>query len=473
MDVKASEPVSVFDPDGHKWMAWVEEDKSQALGSAATELMDAEKSGAGLNEILRERGEARTTWLIGEVDDLDSDFDIGFLKNLALKRLQSRNQEARLISHAANAVGNCCISSGDIEGALRMSFLYDSYLNRNILSKLYAVTGNIQAAANLMIKTDSNEFEKKNARDCINYFFYAINGDSNLANDLATFLLNSNMSPNALSVIHIWLNIFKLYGLSDIYANRIREQVTMRAKPLFNQEQTLRFTPYFEFSDKEITGKPLLIVFTGFNIPDAVDKHYEKYGIENLEALYGTFGVPGLKFFANKNKFNVLLIKDELQVWGLMHFWKVYDLIREYISYLKPSKIITTGGSAGGFQSLLFGITLNVNMAIASSPQAIAFHDFMNDYRISMNESYWFSLENICYIPKLMKLNEYDTKIVMLCSSGYKPDLWYCNLIKNTDSRAILKQYDAGNEHNIVDTLGYDFIYKEYMELIDSELNVR
>ena len=236
--------------------------------------------------------------------------------------------------------------------------------------------------------------------------------------------------------------------------------------PPFKLERSLACTPYL--GSKK--NKPLMIIFSAFN-SSIINKHYASHGISELELLHGTLGFPSLHFFNNDRLFNIIHILDEYQVWGLLNFSKYFAHIKSIINTLKPSKIITFGSSAGGFQSLLYGNLLNADMAIACSPQSFAFHSYMNNYRYDINNKYGLTLSNLCYLPKIMRLYNTKTQKKIFLSSGNSLDIWHYNAIKDINDKISCTAFDAGDAHNLFDFYGGKFMREHILREINTILD--
>ena len=235
--------------------------------------------------------------------------------------------------------------------------------------------------------------------------------------------------------------------------------------PEFRLDRALTFTPYLGLEQ----GKPLLIAFSSF-MSSIVEKHYASHGISNLSQLYGTLDFPVLHFFSNFPQFNILHVLDEYQVWGLLNTSKYITSIKNIINTVNPSKIITFGSSAGGFQSLLYGELLNADLSIACSPQTIAFHSFMNKYRTEINSKYSISLLNYCYLPKIIRTYNTKTKKVIFLSSGNENDVWHYNLLKGSSDKISCIQLNAGAAHNLFDFYGNKFMREQIITEINKIL---
>lgn len=231
----------------------------------------------------------------------------------------------------------------------------------------------------------------------------------------------------------------------------------------------MQLTPYAAFYED---SAPLLIVFSPFE-SSIVEKHYKENKLSNINALIGTLKFPGTKYFQNNFKFNVLHVKDDFQSWGLIFYEKILMEIRNIISTICPSTLITYGASAGGFQSLLYGISLNADMAISSSPQTVAFHHYMNNYRYDINDIYAFSIMNYCYIPKIMKLYNNHTRKVIFYSDGNEYDAYHYNLIADIDKLTTGIPFNAGTAHNLFEYYGNEFMHDIIMKYIEECINAK
>ena len=117
-----------------------------------------------------------------------------------------------------------------------------------------------------------------------------------------------------------------------------------------------------------------------------MDKDYLMEFNEDKKPLIITFGGIGggisqplfeFKNFLKKNiNCHVIFIRDTKQSWyqrGVIglgdNINEVTNNIKEIISKINYSKIITIGCSMGGYAALLFGNLLNVNSILAFSPQ--------------------------------------------------------------------------------------------------------
>ncbi|MDM8214583.1 hypothetical protein QUW15_00170 [Desulfovibrio piger] len=349
-----------------------------------------------------------------------------------------------------------------IQDATAFLKIYKHLLPPQTLVELYAKTNNIHDA----IATIYSENTQKRWR-LINTFFESIDNDANLVEDFAIQVFKlDNSEPKDLLPIIKWLNIYEKYSLADTITTEAMLCMDSPQMPQFKIDRSLAYTPYL---GSEI-NKPLMISFSAFET-SIVNQHYASHGISKLEILHGTLDFPTLHFFHDTQLFNIIHVLDEYQVWGMLNFSQYFKHIKSIINILKPSKIITFGSSAGGFQSFLYGILLNADLAIACSPQAFAFHSYMNDYRSDINNNYGLTLSNLCYLPKIMKIYKTKTKKKIFISSGNSLDIWHYNAIKNIDDKTYCTAFDAGNTHNLFDFYGRKCMREQIIQEINAILN--
>jgi hypothetical protein len=95
-------------------------------------------------------------------------------------------------------------------------------------------------------------------------------------------------------------------------------------------------------------------------------------------------GIPPYEFLRIASEFNVqkIFLRDSLRSWyqrGIKGIGNNIDRVANYlqakIDEQKFNKIITTGNSAGGYAAILFGYLLEVDSAIAFSPQTFIDED--------------------------------------------------------------------------------------------------
>ena len=447
-----SEYISVFS-DWNAWFNSAKVDWDNYVINIKSEIESYKKQGNATPEKIN-LGECRLLFALRRAQTCDYEFAY----NLCHKILTTN----QLNIEAINFFIELLYKKNKISEAIKYSEIYKQYISKRVLIELYAKTGNLQGVIDTIYTSQERERERESL---IDIFFNTIEGDTTLAEDFSRRVWLSKKSAKEILPIIKWLNIYGLYGFADMLSTEAIYSVEAPEVPEFKLERSLAFTPYLEFG----THKPLLIVFSPF-MSSIVDKHYEKYGISNLEQLHGTLKFPSLHFFRGSRQFNILHVLDEYQVWGLLNLSKYFMNIRRTIETLKPSKIITFGASAGGFQSLLYGTLLNVDMAIACSPQTIAFHSYVNQYRAEMNNRYAFSLLNYCYLPKIIKNYRTKTLKVIFFSSGNLNDTWHYNLIKDIDDKTSCTTFDAGNAHSLFDVYGNKFMHDQIINKINKIL---
>lgn len=267
---------------------------------------------------------------------------------------------------------------------------------------------------------------------------------------------------NTVLTVVKWLNIYKKYTLADSIAYNLIHNIRIPDMPVFRIDRSILYSQLIEHKKNQ----PLLIAFSAFT-SKIVDSHYSKHKIDNLELLHGSGRFPVLSFFADSHKFNVLHILDEYQVWGLFNFSKYFMHIKQIINSICPSKIITFGASAGGFSSLLYGVLLNADLAIACSPQTIAFYDYMNEYRKDINKKYFISLDQYCYINRIFDCYNNKTIKSIYYSSENKKDKYHCDLVRGIDNLTFFNEFKAGNNHNLFSVYGKEFMYSKIMNDIN------
>lgn len=387
-------------------------------------------------------------------------YDIEWAHSLCKKVLYNNQTNPTVISFFIETL----LKKNKIEDAIKYSRIYKHLLPPQTLVELYAKTENIHDIISLIYSKKEGEKERTKLVDI---FFESIDMDRNLAEYFATQVLSlDNITPKDLLPIVKWLNIYEIYSLADLMSTEALYAVGSPEMPQFKLERSLTYTPYLG-SD---SGKPLMIIFSNFK-SSIINKHYALHGISELELLHETLSFPALHFFNNARLFNILHILDEYQVWGMLNFPKYFMQIKNTINILQPSKIITFGSSAGGFQSLLYGTLLNADMAIACSPQSFAFHSYMNDYRYDINNKYGLTLSNLCYLPKIIKTCNAKTKKKIFISSENALDVWHYNTIKNIDDKISCTVFDAGDTHNLFDFYGNEFMREQIIKEINTILD--
>jgi hypothetical protein len=165
-----------------------------------------------------------------------------------------------------------------------------------------------------------------------------------------------------------------------------------------------------------------------------------------------------MHFFSNQSSFNVLNVLDEFQLWYMLHIDSLITHIRNFINMIKPTKIITYGASSGGFAALLFGIILHSDCIIACSPQTIPFFDYMNEYRIHMNNKYLLTFNPFCYLNRILKMKytNIPTKFILYTSVQNKIDCFHCDYFKENyhNNNLIINKLNAGTKHSLFESLG-------------------
>jgi len=108
--------------------------------------------------------------------------------------------------------------------------------------------------------------------------------------------------------------------------------------------------------------------------------------------MKGIIGVPVFEFFKLTSRYSIkkVFLRDYDQVWyqnGIVGVGNDIDTITNYLkAHIKEQnvdKVVTVGNSAGGFASLLFGWLLEVDCALAFSPQT-----FISLYQCVLNLDY-------------------------------------------------------------------------------------
>ena len=444
--------ISVFS-DWSTWVNFAKQDWDSAVINIKAELENyskqTDKDPKKINS-----GECRLIYALRHAKA----YDIEWAHDLCKKALCNNQTNSTVISFFIEIL----YKKRHTKDAIAFLKVYQHLLPPQILVELYAKTNNIQDAITTIYSKNMQEREK-----LINTFFESIDNDTSLAEDFAMQALKLDSSkPKDLLPIIKWLNIYEKYSLADTLATEAMLCMDSPQMPQFKIDRSLAYTPYL---GSEI-NKPLMIIFSAFET-SIVNQHYASHGISKLELLHGTLDFPAFHFFRNTQLFNIIHVLDEYQVWGMLNFSKYFAQIKSIINILKPSKIITFGSSAGGFQSLLYGILLNADLAIACSPQVFAFHSYMNDYRSDINNTYGLTLSNLCYLPKIMKLYKAKTKKKIFLSSGNSLDIWHYNAIKDIDDKTSCTTFDAGNTHNLFNFYGGKFMREQIIQEISTILN--
>lgn len=264
-----------------------------------------------------------------------------------------------------------------------------------------------------------------------------------------------------------WLNMANMYSTADAIADLLLQTTTRAPMPEFRPDRAFYFSPYLGYEKH----RPLMITFNAME-SDALAAHYKEYGLNNLEKLYGSKKFPCMNFFKGIDKFNLLHVLDEFQIWGQMNFSQYFLHIKNFIAQLQPSHLIFFGGSAAGFCSLLYGMLFNADLIIAPYPQITAFHLYMIDVRRALNRKYLFSLSPYCYINRIIKMTQNKTPKTICYSSGCMQDKIQIQLIKDIDESIKLTSYDAGSEHSLFKTYGSQWLRDSVLADIKTYCNL-
>tara|TARA_Y100000589_G_scaffold162839_1_gene154699 strand:- start:2204 stop:2977 length:774 start_codon:yes stop_codon:yes gene_type:complete len=140
-------------------------------------------------------------------------------------------------------------------------------------------------------------------------------------------------------------------------------------------------------------GLPLVIFIQGYSSETLIKNiKINNMNISNkYKSILHFYGYNSTHHFKN---FNKLYITDPYQL-NFMYGFKenedilvVFDLLKKIINMYNPSKIITIGCSAGGYNALLFSNILNVDTIFSFSPQT---------YLINNNGENNFYIEHLAY----------------------------------------------------------------------------
>ena len=194
-----------------------------------------------------------------------------------------------------------------------------------------------------------------------------------------------------------------------------------------------------------------------------------KYNKKNEKKLIIAFTSRGSMQFQHTNllkdcKSDVLYIRDIQDAWYNKGLKFITTDIDSTVLFLKNfikdyDKVLTLGGSAGGYAALLFGSLLNADTILAFSPQTIIprekpFPD--EDLLLGVDKKY-FDLRPI--------INS-ECKINIFYSSGYKSDTNAALRLKDFPNIR-LHPYDFGNEHNIISPLVHNGVYFKFINEFD------
>lgn len=363
----------------------------------------------------------------------------------------------------------------DINKALHIAEFYYKFNYKyfeDILASLYAKQKNLEKLISVLNNRQSNTCNELHTT--LEMVFQHSNNDGQFIEAVALALLLPKQSNvpltekveeerKEISLQAVkWLNMTNMFTSADVIADMLLQTTTRASMPAFRPDRAFYFSPYLGYEKH----RPLMITFNAME-SDALVAHYQKYGLEDLEKLYGTKDFPCLHFFQSINKFNILHVLDEFQVWGQMNFSQYFLYIKNFISQMEPSHLIFFGASSAGFSSLLYGILFNADLIISPYPQTTAFHIYMYEVRKEMNRRFLFSLSPYCYINRIMKTNKNRTPKIIRYSSGNLQDKKQVENIKYIDQSVIVIPHDAGQEHSLFKTYGS----KWFRETIVNDIN--
>ena len=303
------------------------------------------------------------------------------------------------------------------------------------------------------------------------YFFK--NSNRSMQNDFFNLIKKSNIIYNLPSsyykTLYFWANYTNnFYAADDIFSiyNVFQNKNCTFEKPPYRLDRSLLFKQYQDSLDY-----PLVIVFSAFESA-IVNKHYKKYGIKNLDKLYGSREFQFTNFFNGQNICNTLHMLDEFQLYFFLYFDDYITSINNFLDFYKNScknnfKLITFGSSSGGFAALLFGNLLNADLAIACSPQTIAFYDYVNKYREELCDELNIKFNKLCYLNRVINFSNNDkTKYILYTSSQNEIDLFHVNFFEENFSKdktkLEVKKFLAGPDHSLFNSLGID-VMKKYI----------
>lgn len=231
--------------------------------------------------------------------------------------------------------------------------------------------------------------------------------------------------------------------------------------PQFSPEKTIKYI-------KNGEDLPLVIIFQGFYESHISEYFLEDPGLKEINNLNGTkLNYAFSSFIKNNNNFNYICIKDNFQSWYSINFDLYLKLIAKFILANKPKRIYTVGSSAGGYAAILFGHYLNVDKAIAYSPQILAFYHFMNSYRRKLNQVYRLSQLTFTDLSFIQKINYgFNCEVdITLCKNNVA-DIEEINLLNNLDYSDVAINLVDGESHNVFEVIDKNKEFSRLAEMI-------
>lgn len=171
-------------------------------------------------------------------------------------------------------------------------------------------------------------------------------------------------------------------------------------------------------------------------------------------------------FTQSNFQLNYIFFKDESQCYFHGEYENIVTIIEDYISKHSPSKVITIGQSAGGFNAILIGESILADTVISIAPQIdLDWYSFGIGKR---EHPRLFNLQNKFKLPQtnLSKLQPFQTTVEYWRPLYGEFDNYHFRKLNLPDSNLIVREFESG--HNIGNTIGKD---KFKQLIIDSVLS--
>ncbi|HBP29644.1 MAG TPA: hypothetical protein DD666_09540 [Advenella kashmirensis] len=233
----------------------------------------------------------------------------------------------------------------------------------------------------------------------------------------------------------------------------------MEAVPAFDKDSSI--TSIFNGE-----GLPTIVAFQGFNTR-IVDEHFASFGVTELERLNQgglTYGFQS--FLKTLSEYNVILVKDNYQIWYQFHLREYIQSIQQLLAEFKSKLVFTMGVSGGGFAAILFGHYLKATLSIAYSPRIVAFNSAMSKYRYALDAKFQLSNRHTCDLLLLQRLTGgFRNKVVMQYCRDCKADRTEISWLNKDDKNLEVVELDC-KSHNPFTAIGKAVLFKDILDRI-------
>lgn len=319
-------------------------------------------------------------------------------------------------------------------------------------------------------------FTKKYKHDSQLFFHHInslikLNKENDIFNDYNDFnRVRYGEELNIIDLNNLQVNILLKRPLNNL--ENIKRNI-LSNKPNFNFDKKL---DNFNYTQTEVIinnkdNQVIILCFSGLSEP--IRKQFNLNGIQDTKNLDMHWEKKHLEFKGlakTTPQFNFILVKNIVDGFHQKNFDENLELIRDLLSRVNYGYLVTMGGSAGAFSSILFGQYLHADTTFAFSPRTQAYMFPPHPYYRAFQLRYHLYNPETIDLGYMQKANGgFKCKTYVILCENDPCDFLSVNTLNHLDPNLHIS-YFYGDIHQAIKYVGKKYIFEDVIKTIEKEL---